>query len=253
MTEDELLGSTFVVRARDGERELDVYSEEGFAALAQLWTRSGWHHKLSYEITWLGVPIIQLPEDIVIVQELIWKTRPTVIIESGVAHGGALILYASLLELLGRGYVVGIDVEIRKYNRLAIESHPMSRRIRLIEGSSTDGTIVTEVRREIASNDTVMVMLDSNHSRSHVREELELYAPMVTPGSFLVVFDSVMALVHDSPRAGAGWECDNPRLAVDDFLHDHPEFELCPEYERLRVSYCHGGFLRRRNAMVDVE
>src|SRR5664279_3126025 len=129
----------------DEEREIDIYSPEGFDVLANLWTRSGWQRRLSYEVTWLGIPIIQLPEDILMVQELIWKIRPDVIIESGVAHGGALVLYASILELLGRGRVIGLDIEIRKYNRLAIESHPMARRIDLVEGSSTASATVEAV------------------------------------------------------------------------------------------------------------
>jgi len=247
------VGHTFTVRAVDGDRELDIYSPEGYAVLADLWLRSGWHHKLSYEVTWLGIPIIQLPEDIVILQELLWKVRPTVVVESGVAHGGALILYASILEMLGRGRVIGIDVEIRKYNRLAIESHPLSRRIHLIEGSSVDPETVAAVTARIEPSDTVMVMLDSNHTRDHVRAELEHYAPFVTPDSFLVVFDSVMERVQDSPRAGVGWDEDNPLTATYDFLAVHPEFERCAEYERLGVTYCHGGFLRRRPASARLD
>lgn len=241
-------GHIFTVPTEDGDRELDIYSREGFSVLADLWLRSGWHHKLSYEPTWLGIPIIQLPEDIVILQELVWKVRPTLVIESGVAHGGALILYASILELLGRGRVIGIDVEIRKYNRLAIESHPMSRRIQLIEGSSTDPETIATVAGFVEPNDSIMVLLDSNHTREHVRAELETYASLVTPDSFLIVFDSVMASVHDSPRAANGWAIDNPLMAINDFIQEHPEFERCPEYERLGVTHCHGGFLRRRAA-----
>src|SRR5664279_4923652 len=137
----------------DEEREIDIYSPEGFDVLANLWTRSGWQRRLSYEVSWLGIPIIQLPEDILVVQELVWKNRPDVIVESGVAHGGALILYASLLELLGRGRVIGVDIEIRKYNRLAIQSHPTSTRINLLEGSSTDPDTLAKVRRLIQPNE----------------------------------------------------------------------------------------------------
>lgn len=234
------------VRSAEGERDVDIYSREGFELLADLWTRSGWQNKLSYEVTWMGIPIIQLPEDILIVQELIWKIRPNVIIEAGVAHGGALILYASLLELMGRGRVVGIDVEIRKYNRLAIESHPMSKRITLIERSSIDDSTVAEVQSLVRPEDTVLVMLDSNHTRAHVRDELQLYAPLVSPGSYLIVFDSVMTMVHDAPNGQESWISDNPLAAVEEFLSDHPEFEQDREYERLLVTYCRGGFLRRR-------
>lgn len=246
MTEPAPVEPAIVLRSADGERDVDIYSKEGFELLADLWTRSGWQHKISYEMTWLGIPIIQLPEDIVIIQELLWKVRPDVIIEAGIAHGGALILYASLLELMGHGRVVGIDVEIRKYNRLAIQSHPMSRRITLIERSSTDDATVAEVRGLVRPDDTVVVMLDSNHSQDHVRDELERYAPLVSPGSYLIVFDTVMTRVHDAPNGQSSWVNDSPLAAVEAFLSAHPEFEQDRNYERLRVTYCTGGFLRRR-------
>jgi len=178
-------------------------------------------------------------------QELIWKVRPEVIIESGVAHGGALVLYASLLELIGRGRIIGIDIEIRKYNRLTIEAHPLSKRITLVEGSSVDRHVVDRVRDMIRPNESVMVMLDSNHSRDHVRAELDLYSPLVTPGSYLVVFDGVMAMLADAPNGSPAWAEDNPGRAVVDFLQKHPEFEPDRNYERLAVTYCRGGYLRR--------
>src|SRR3982750_3124118 len=132
------LKPTITVQTPDGPRELDIYSEEGFEALANLFTRSGWQRRISYEPTWLGIPIIQTPEDMVMMQELLWKVRPDLVVECGVAHGGALVLYASILDLLGKGHVIGVDVEIRKYNRLALQSHPLSRRFTLIEGSSVE-------------------------------------------------------------------------------------------------------------------
>jgi cephalosporin hydroxylase len=231
-----------------GEREIDIYSEEGFRVLSQLWTRSNWQNRLSYEVTWLGIPIIQLPEDMAVMQELIWKVRPDVIVESGVAHGGALVLYASILELLGRGRVIGVDIEIRKYNRLAIEAHPLSHRIELIEGDALADDTVAAVRSRIKPGERVMVTLDSNHTREHVRGELERYAPLVTPNSYLVVFDGVMSLVADAPAAGHGWAEDNPLEAVRDFLAGNNDFELDRSCERLAVTYCQGGFLRRREA-----
>ena len=233
------------VRTVAGPREVDIYSPEGFQTLTNLWVRSGWEQKLSYEVTWLGVPIIQLPEDILIVQELVWRIRPDVIVECGVAHGGSLILYASLLELLGRGRAIGVDVEIRKYNRLAIQSHPMSHRVTLIEGSSIDHAIVDLVRAQIDDGSRVMVMLDSNHTRAHVRAELEIYGPLVTPGSYMVVFDEVMPSVADAPRGSHAWLEDSPAAAVADFLAAHPEFSVDRDYERLGATYCRGGFLRR--------
>jgi cephalosporin hydroxylase len=239
---------TIKVTTPDGERELDIYSEDGYRALSQLWTRANWQNKLSYEVSWLGIPIIQLPEDIVVMQELIWKVRPDVIVESGVAHGGALALYASILELLGRGRVIGLDIEIRKYNRLAIQAHPLSHRIELIEGDSLAETTVAAVRSRIRPGERVLVALDSNHTKEHVAGELARYAPLVTPNSYLVVFDGVMALVADSPSAGEGWEVDNPLEAVREFLDGNEDFEVDPSYERLAVTYCQGGFLRRREA-----
>jgi cephalosporin hydroxylase len=236
------------VTTPDGERELDIYTEEGFRVLSELWTRSNWQNKLSYEVSWLGIPIIQLPEDIVVMQELIWKVRPDVIVESGVAHGGALVLYASVLELLGRGRVIGVDIEIRKYNRLAIEAHPLSHRIELIEGDALAEETVRAVRSRIRQGERVLVALDSNHTKEHVAGELERYAPLVTPNSYLVVFDGVMALVADAPGAGERWGEDNPLEAVRDFLDGNDDFELDRSYERLAVTYCQGGFLRRRDA-----
>ncbi len=238
-------GPIVTVQTPDGPRDIDIYTDAGFTALSHLWTRSGWQRKFTYEITWMGIPIIQLPEDILMMQELIWRVRPDVIVESGVAHGGALILYASLLDALGKGHVVGVDVEIRKYNRLAIEAHPMSKRITLIEGDSVAEDTLAQVREAIPAGASVMVALDSNHTREHVAAELERYAPMVTPGSYCVVFDSVMTMVSDAPGAGEGWAHDNPLEAVRNFLSEHDEFEVDPALNRLEATYCQSGFLRR--------
>jgi cephalosporin hydroxylase len=233
------------IKTSDGSRELDIYSTEGFQVLSNLFTRSGWQQKISYELTWLGIPIIQTPEDMAMMQELIWKVRPDVVIECGVAHGGALVLYASILELLGNGRAIGIDVEIRKYNRLALQSHPMSRRFTLMESSSVEKKTVDQVRRLIRPGDKVLVALDSNHTAAHVAKELELYAPLVTQDSYLVVFDGVMQVLADAPGGSPTWEKDNPWRAVQDFLHKNDEFEIDPYYNRLKVTYCPGGFLKR--------
>src|SRR5947209_1616398 len=142
---------------------VDVYSDAGFKLLTELWVKAGWQRKLSYEVTWLGVPIIQTPEDILMMQELLYKVRPAVVIETGVAHGGSAVLYASILKLLGRGRVVALDIDIRKYNRLAIQSHPMSDRIILLEGDSTAASTVSRVRELVRGEEPVLVALDSNH------------------------------------------------------------------------------------------
>lgn len=241
----EKLGHRITVEAQSGPRELDIYTPEGFAALSNLFTRSGWQQKISYEPTWLGIPIIQTPEDMVMIQELIWKVRPDVIIECGVAHGGALMLYASMLELIGKGHVIGVDVEIRKYNRLALQSHPLSKRYTLIEASSIESSTRDQVRDLIQPDDAVLVALDSNHTAAHVARELELYAPLVTPSSYIIVFDGVMQVLTDAPRGSAEWASDNPWHAVQAFLEKNADFVVDPYYNRLRITHCPGGFLQR--------
>jgi cephalosporin hydroxylase len=233
------------VRSDEGPERHNIYTPEGFAALSQLWTRSGWQQKLTYELTWLGIPIIQTPEDVLMMQELLWKVRPDVVIECGLAHGGSAILYASILELLGKGRVIGIDIEIRKYNRLALMSHPLSHRLTMVESSSVDPSTLDHVRSLIRPDDRVLVTLDSNHTRGHVSRELEMYSTLVTAGSYMVVFDGVMQILTDAPGGSPQWEEDNPWLAVNDFLATHPDFEIDSYYNRLRATYCPGGFLRR--------
>ena len=152
--------------------------------------------RYSYNFSWLGRPIIQLPQDMIAMQEIIWRVRPDLVIETGIAHGGSLVFYASLLELLGRGRVLGIDVDIREHNRRAIEAHPMAARIDMIQGSSLDPELYAEVRARAAKAEVVLVTLDSNHTHEHVLEELRRYAPLVTPGSYCVVFDTV---IEDMP------------------------------------------------------
>ncbi len=224
---------------------VDIYSDEGFALLTRLWTKAGWQRKLSYELTWLGIPIIQIPEDLLMMQEMLYKVRPAVVVETGVAHGGSAIFYASILKLLGRGRVVAIDIEIRKYNRLAIQSHPLSHLVDLVDGSSIDPAVVATVQKLVGDAQPVVVTLDSNHSRAHVRQELELYSPFVGPGSYLVVFDTVQDLVADTPNGDPTWPETGAGAAVRDFLAAHPEFEVDPYYNRLGATYCEGGFLKR--------
>src|SRR5260370_4426316 len=161
---DNSLEPKIKLNAGNGSRELDIYTPEGFKALSNLFTRSGWQQKISYEPTWLGIPIIQTPEDIVMMQELIWKVRPDVVIECGVAHGGALVLYASILDLIGKGRVIGVDVEIRKYNRPALQTHPLHRPFPLVEGSSSDPATPDQLRDMIQPTDPVLSPLYSNPS-----------------------------------------------------------------------------------------
>lgn len=242
-----------ISRELDGEVEtVPLYSTAGFEELSKLWVKVGWNQKHVYTFSWLGRPIIQLPDDMIRIQEVLERVRPDVILESGIAHGGSLVYYASLCRLLGRGRVVGIDIEIRPHNRTAIEAHPLFDLITLIEGSSVDPQTVAAATAEIAEGETVLVILDSNHTAEHVRAELEAYAPLVSVGSYVVVMDGVMRLVADTPRGEPEWESDNPIAAVEEFVADHPEFQLeqppWPFNEselRANVTHWPRGYLRR--------
>ena len=232
---------------------LPLYGDMAFQILSRLWVNVGWNQKYSYGFSWLGRPVIQLPSDLVRVQEAIHRVSPDVIIETGVAHGGSLIFYASLCRVLGRGRVIGIDVEVRPANRDAIERHPLAPLITLIEGSSTDPDVVSRVAKLVRPGETVLVVLDSNHSRAHVLAELEAYHALVSSGSYIVVADGIMRDLHDTPRGADGWRHDNPAAAAAAFAARHPEFVLetpvPPFDERLssvETTYLVDGWLRRR-------
>lgn len=220
-------------------------------------------HKYSYNFSWLGRPIIQYPQDIVAFQELVWQVKPDLIIETGIAHGGSLILSASLLAMIDlceatesgelldprkpKRTVLGIDIDIRPHNRAFIEAHPMSARIDMLEGSSVDEGILSQVRAAAGGKGKVLVSLDSNHTHEHVLAELEAYAPLVTRDSYCCVFDTVIEdlppeLIHDRP-----WKKgDNPKTAVWAFLEQHPEFEIDKSIEdKLQITVAPDGFLRR--------
>ncbi|MBI3616050.1 MAG: cephalosporin hydroxylase family protein [Candidatus Omnitrophica bacterium] len=224
---------------------VDLYSQEGLEMVAGLWLKVSCEHRLMYEPTWLGLPIIQFPTDIVMMQELIWKLRPDLIIESGLAHGGSAVLYASLCEMIGKGRVIGIDVEVREHNRTAIRSHPLSNRIEIIEGSSIDPQTFARVKERASGVQTVLVVLDSNHSHDHVLRELNLYHGLVTPGSYLVAMDGSQAHVWDVPRGKREWKEDHPLTAIRQFLKTHPEFQVDPHYTRMHLTSNPDGFLRR--------
>jgi cephalosporin hydroxylase len=239
------LGSRIILRHDGQEVACDLYTAEGRDLVAALWLKLAAQFRHMYEPRWLGVQIIQLPEDIVAVQELIWRVRPDLVIETGVAHGGSLMLSASILELIGNGSVIGIDVDIRQHNRDAIDAHRLRKRIDLIEGSSIEPAIVAEVTRKSRQARRVLVILDSNHSAAHVAAELEAYAPLVTPGSYLVAMDGAQALVGDIPAAKPGWRDDHPLIAIDAFLARHREFAVDPGLERFGVTSTPRGYLRR--------
>jgi cephalosporin hydroxylase len=235
-----------------GRRELPLYSPEAFRLLSEQWVRVGWSQKYSYRFSWLGRPVVQLPEDLIRVQELIHRVRPDVIVETGVAHGGSLIFYASLCHALGRGRVVGVDVEIRPHNRAAIEHHPLARYVTLVEGSSTDPATVARVKALIRPGQSVLVLLDSCHTKAHVAEELRAYGPLVTAGSYIVATDGVMGDLAGLPGAGPDWAWNNPREAAREFARAHPEFvpdEPAPPFDESpldgRITYWPSAFLRR--------
>jgi cephalosporin hydroxylase len=213
-----------LVEEDGGSRTVSLYSTEGFELVSELWLKVGWNQKHVYTFSWLGRPIIQLPEDLIRIQEVINTVQPDVIVECGVAHGGALVYYASLCKLFGRGRVIGIDIEIRPHNRAAIEAHPLADLITLIEASSTDPVTVAEVAEQIKPGETTLVMLDSAHNREHVLAELEAYSGLVSVGSYVVVMDGIMVLAANTPRGGADWKTNNPISAVDEFASTHPEF-----------------------------
>jgi cephalosporin hydroxylase len=200
-------------------------SDVALADLTRDWLEASVRRRYSYNFTWLGRPIIQYPQDIVALQEIIWRTRPEVIVETGIAHGGSLILYASILELIAeRGEVIGVDIDIRAHNRAAIESHPLFKRISLIEGSSTDKAIVADVARRVSGKRT-MVVLDSNHTEEHVLAELAAYAPLVSRDCYLVVLDTVIEDLDDAFFADRPWKRgDNPKTAVRKFLGSTDRF-----------------------------
>lgn len=227
---------------------VQLYSPDGIAMVAALWLKLCAEYRLMYEPTWLGVPIIQLPTDIVMMQELIWKIRPDLIVESGLAHGGSALLYASMCELIGKGRVIGIDIEVRQHNKVAIQSHPLAHRIEIIEGNSIDPRTVADVKRRARGARAVLVVLDSNHSRSHVLQELSAYQELVTPGSYLVAMDGAQALVWEIPRGKPEWKDDNPLPAIAEFLREHPEFQVDTHYTRMRITQSPNGFLRRLTA-----
>lgn len=204
----------------------------------------------SYNFSWLGRPVIQYPEDLMALQEIIWQVRPRLIVETGVAHGGSAIFQASMLELLGGdGEVLAIDIDIRAHNRPLIESHPLARRLRLLEADSLSDQAVDLARELAGSGGPVMVVLDSCHSQAHVLEELRLYAPLVTLGSYLVVYDGVVEkFPEEAVFPGRPWgRGDNPLTATRLFLGEHPEFEVDWDIEnKLLISAAPEGYLKRK-------
>jgi cephalosporin hydroxylase len=214
--------------------------------LTRQWYLRASQSEYSYHFRWMDRPVIQFPQDLVAMQEILWRVRPGLVIETGIAHGGSLIFYASILELIGSGNVVGVDIEIRPHNREAIEAHPMFRRIELIEGSSIDAGVVAQVRERAAGQQPVLVALDSNHTHDHVLAELRLYSPLVTPGSYLIVFDTIVEHMPPEFSGNRPWKPgDSPATAVRQFLAETDRFVVDEEMDRkLLITAAPGGYLR---------
>lgn len=229
------------------EQLREMRAESPLQALSKLWLIEATRARYAYQLTWMDRPIIQLPQDMVAMQEIIWRTRPEVIVETGVAHGGSLVYYASLLELVGgEGFVVGVDIEIRAANRQAVENHPMKHRIRLIEGSSIHPEIVSQVHDACRGKSRVLVILDSMHTHEHVLAELEAYSPLVRKEGYLAVFDTAIEDVPDDCFPDRPWGVgNNPKTAVHAFLGNNSRFQIDKEIEsKLMITVAPDGYLR---------
>lgn len=226
------------VQGLKGNRDLQTLSKE--------WIRDTAAHKYTYNYSWMGRPIIQFPQDMVAMQEILWAVKPDVVIETGIAHGGSIVYYASILELMGHGEVVGIDIDIRAHNRHAIETHPMAKRIHLVEGSSIAEETIAKVKK-LAQGKRAVVVLDSNHTHEHVLEELRAYAPLVCEGGYCVVMDTVVEDMPASLSADRPWgPGDNPKTAVHAYLKETDNFVIDSDVDaKLLISVAPSGYLRR--------
>lgn len=207
-------------------RDIPLYSREAFELISREWVRTGWVVNYYFTLSWFGRPVLQLPEDLIRLQEVVNTLQPDVIVESGIHSGGSLLYHATLCEGLGKGRVVGIDKHIAEDTREAIAQHRLSHRIEMIEGDSVAPSTVAKVHSLIGQGDTVLVILDSHHSKAHVAGELCAYAPLVTPGSCIIAADGIMRDLADVPGGDPAWSYDNPAAAALEFAATHPEFEM---------------------------
>jgi cephalosporin hydroxylase len=250
--------------SQERRQQITDYSKDtALVAQSQAWLEISMRRRYVYNFDWLGRPIIQYPQDIVAFQELIWATRPDLIIETGIAHGGSLVLSASLLAMLdycdavGSGVplcpmsskrkVLGIDIDIRAHNRNAINSHPLAHKIEMIEGSSISGDVIGRVKEYAKDHERIMVCLDSNHTHEHVLAELHAYAPLTTVGCYCVVFDTFVEDMPEDLFPNRPWgPRNNPKTAVWEFLRSHPDFEAdkCID-QKLLISVAPDGYLKR--------
>ncbi len=225
----------------------DLGADKQLQGASRRWILDSSRHGYTYNFSWLGLPVIQYPQDLIAMQEIIWRVKPDLIVETGVARGGSLLFYASMLQLLGgERRVIGVDIEIRPHNRAALESHPLSKSIRLLEGSSVDSKIVERVREHARGASVVLVTLDSNHTHAHVLAELRAYAPLVSQGSYLVVFDTCIEDMPEGTYPGKPWgKGNNPRTAVQAYLAESSRFVVDADVDnKLLITVAGGGYLR---------
>lgn len=245
MSDDKLSPAEQYCRERD-ERIESYKHNKKLTTITAAYIKELSYARYSANFSWLGRPVIQIPQDLMAMQEIIWSIQPDAIIETGIAHGGSLIFYSSMLELVGKGNVIGIDIDIRAHNRVEIEKHPLYKRITMIEGSSISQDVIGNVRSLIKEAETVMVCLDSHHTHDHVLRELELYAPLVTPGSYCIVFDTgiedlPLHMIIDRPW-GPG---NNPKTAVWEFLKTNDRFVIDKDVEaKILITAAPDGYLR---------
>lgn len=250
LTIDDVAGTVTI--EGDTPRVLPLASPEAFDLVSKAWLRAGWDAKYVYSFAWFGRPVIQLPDDMIRIQEVIWDLQPDVLVETGVAHGGSLVFYATLFKAMEKGRVIGVELDLRDANRAAILAHPLSPYIALVDGSSTAPETVNAVRARIKPGDKVLVILDSNHTKAHVLDELRAYADIVTPGSYIVATDGIMGEVVGGPRTKPEWVQDNPAEAARTFVAENPDFAIVePEWPfnegitTNRVTYWPGAFVKR--------
>ncbi len=243
-----------LVFEEDGiSRTIPLYSPEAYEAISREWMRVGWSLGSYYTFSWAGQPVLQLPEDMVRLQEVVYDLQPEVIIETGVCFGGSLLFHATLCEAIGKGRIIGVDIRIPEATRSAVEANRLAHRITMIEGDSAAPVTIAKVRELAGGQGPILVILDSDHSRAHVLRELEAYAPLVTPGSCIIAEDGIMHDLADVPGGYPEWTDDNPTSAAHIFIDSHPEFEMRePKWKfnrgelRKNVTYWPDGWLWRK-------
>jgi cephalosporin hydroxylase len=223
----------------------EMFKDKKLKETSEKWFLESYKHEYSYHFSWLGRPIIQYPQDMITIQEIIWDYKPDIIIETGIAHGGSLIFSASILELLGKGEVIGIDIDIREHNKKEIEKHPLYKRITMLEGSSINKKIRDKVFK-LSKNKKVIIFLDSNHTEKHVLKELEFYSPLVTKGGYVVVFDTIIEDLPEKFVQNRDWgKNNNPKSAVNKFLKKNNKFKIDKNLEKkLLVTAAKDGYLK---------